>query len=153
MCPFLHSVFPDCCAARQRENAGYLQQQLCLVCCTLIAPLFLRVGLLLSTFCVFRLLGGPPGRTDEARFPQQQFCHIDCPVVTSCSYASLYSVVSDCWAAHQAGQTKQGIYNMEPEGSVLPFLAYCDEDGWNVIQRRFGGEAEEALGFFRLVAR
>ena len=64
-------------------------------------------------------------------------------------FTLLLSYTADCWAAKQDGHTKQGIYNMEPESAALPFLAYCDEDGWNVIQRRFGGEGDEAVKFFR----
>ncbi len=36
---------------------------------------------------------------------------------------------------------------------MLPFLAYCDEDGWTVFQRRFGGDEDEALNFFRFVVK
>ncbi len=62
-----------------------------------------------------------------------------------------YCLVSDCWAANQDGQTKMGIYTLEPENAGVPFLGFCDEDGWTVIQRRFKDEQEDpnAVSFYR----
>jgi len=45
-------------------------------------------------------------------------------------------------------KSKQGIYSLLPEGpgeENLPFHAYCDEEGWTVIQRRLNGDVD----FFR----
>lgn len=37
---------------------------------------------------------------------------------------------------------KQGIYSIQPADALSPFLAYCDEEGWTVIQRRFDGSED-----------
>jgi len=52
---------------------------------------------------------------------------------------------------------KPGIYTIQPGDAFGPFLAYCDEEGWTVIQRRFDGSenfyrewADYQRGFGRL---
>jgi hypothetical protein len=53
-------------------------------------------------------------------------------------YLNSFYFLSDCKDA-VARKNKQGIYSIQPGDSLGPFLAYCDEEGWTIIQRRFDG--------------
>ena len=52
---------------------------------------------------------------------------------------------SDCYKAIRKGSGKEGIYLMQPRDAPQSFVAYCDAEGWTVIERRLDGN----ISFYR----
>lgn len=48
-------------------------------------------------------------------------------------------VYTDCADAMSKGNSKAGIYKLQPKDAKRSFYGFCDEEGWTVVFRRFDG--------------
>lgn len=53
----------------------------------------------------------------------------------------------DCYDAFAKGRNREGIYTLMPSGAQKPFYAYCDEEGWTLVLRRFDGSTDFYRGW------